>query len=107
MIEIAYVEATDLHVMLSDSSSSSGSGIRESHIRTIHMLKRPSFEGASSPVDFLLQQDNAAVYTSIYLKRRFEDMNVKLLPWSARSSDWNLIGNGWSLISSRWKTVCK
>jgi len=48
MIEIANREG-NLHVMLSDSSSSSGSDDKESNIRTIHMLKKQNFERACAP----------------------------------------------------------
>lgn len=54
-------------------------------------------ERISGP-DYIFQQDNAAVHTSRLVQSYFNENNISVLPWPARSPDLNIIENCWAQL---------
>ena len=46
--------------------------------------------------DYIFQQDNASVHISRLVQSYFNENNISILPWSARSPDLNIIENYWA-----------
>ncbi|CAF4569052.1 unnamed protein product, partial [Rotaria magnacalcarata] len=49
----------------------------------------------------LYQQDNARPHTSAKTSKYFKKKHIKLIPWSARSPDLNIIENIWSIVDQK------
>ena len=45
---------------------------------------------------YIFQQDNASVHTSRLIQSYFNENNISILPWPARSPDLNIIENCWA-----------
>lgn len=53
------------------------------------------------PDKWIFQQDNAPAHKSCKVKRFFENHEIKVLPWPARSPDLNPIENVWDYIGQK------
>ena len=49
-----------------------------------------------SGADYIFQQENVSVHTSRLVQSYFNENNISNLPWTARSSDLNIIENCWA-----------
>lgn len=51
--------------------------------------------------DFIFQQDNAAIHSSMLTKTWLEEWEIELLQWPSISPDMNSIGNLWGIMARR------
>ena len=51
--------------------------------------------------DWIFQQDNASIHTSGSTKKWFEDNELTVMDWPAKSPDLNLIENVWGYMARR------
>ena len=67
-------------------------------IRYINIIKEQINNHADSisGPDYIFQQDNASVHTSRLIQSYFNENNISILPWSARSLVFNIIENCWA-----------
>ena len=66
-------------------------------VRYINLIKEQinnHAERISGP-DYILQQDNAPVHTSRLVQSHFNENNISILAWPARSPELNIIENFW------------
>ena len=71
---------------------------RMNSVRYINIIKEQvnnHAERISGP-DYIFQQDNVSVYTSRLVQSYFNENNISILPWPARSLDLNIIENCWA-----------
>lgn len=52
------------------------------------------------PTDYIFQQDNCRIHTSVYTKKFFEENKINYLNWAPYSPDLNIIENIWSKLST-------
>ncbi|XP_043599237.1 tyrosine-protein kinase receptor ver-4-like, partial [Bombus pyrosoma] len=71
---------------------------RMNSVRYINLIKEQINNHAEriSGTDYILQQDNASVHTSRLVQSYFNENNISILPWPARSRDLNIIENCWA-----------
>ena len=71
---------------------------RMNSVRYINLIKEQINNHAvriSGP-DYIFQQDNASIHTSRLVQSYFNENNISILPWPARSPDHNIIENCWA-----------
>ena len=54
--------------------------------------------------NYLFQHDNARYHTSKQTQEKLKEINVKILPWPAKSPDINLAEQLWSIIDNKFKS---
>lgn len=57
--------------------------------------------------DWIFQQDNAAVHSSKVTKQWFQEKNIAVMSWPARSPDMNPMENLWGILSREVYGNCK
>ena len=70
---------------------------RMNRVRYINLIKEQinnHAERISGP-DYIFQQDNAPVHTSRLVQSHFNENNISILAWPARSPELNIIENFW------------
>ena len=70
---------------------------RINRVRYINLIKEQinnHAERISGP-DYIFQQDNAPVHTSRLVQSHFNENNISILAWPARSLELNIIENFW------------
>ena len=67
-------------------------------VRYINLIKEQinNHEEHISGPDYILHQDNASVHTSRSVQSYFNENNISILPWPARSLDLNIIESCWA-----------
>lgn len=55
-------------------------------------------------INYLFQHDNARYYTSKQTQEKLKEINVKILPWPAKSPDINPVEQLWSIIDNKFKS---
>ena len=48
--------------------------------------------------NYIFQQDNCSIHVSKYSLRKFEELEIPLLPWPSKSHDLNPMENLWSIL---------
>ena len=70
---------------------------RMNGVRYINLIEKQINNHAEciSGPDYIFQQDNAPVHTSRLVQSYFNENNISILPWPARTPDLNIIENFW------------
>ena len=70
---------------------------RMNGVRYINLIEKQINNHAEciSRPDYIFQQDNAPVHTSRLVQSYFNENNISILPWPARTPDLNIIENFW------------
>ena len=71
---------------------------RMNSVRYINLIEEQINNHAEriSGTDYIFQKDNVSVHTSRLVQSYFNENNISILPWPARSSDLNIIENCWA-----------